>query len=105
MSHPTVSAGYARALLDFAVAQGASAEALQRRSGLDNDALADPDNRVPLQVYKDLMSAAKVMCDDPALPLHLGAARNFTEISVVDHGRGADGAEPIWPPRGRTRPA
>ena len=83
MSHPTVSAGYARALLDFAVAQGASAEALQRRSGLDNDALADPDNRVPLQVYKDLMSAAKVMCDDPALPLHLGAARNFTEISVV----------------------
>jgi AraC-like DNA-binding protein len=83
MSHPTVSAGYARALLDFAVAQGASAEVLQRRSGLDNDALADPDNRVPLQVYKDLMSAAKVMCDDPALPLHLGAARNFTEISVV----------------------
>lgn len=83
MSQPTVSAGYARTLLDFAVAQGASADALYRRSGLDDEMLADPDNRVPLQVYKDLMSAAKALCDDPALPLHLGAAKNFTEVSVV----------------------
>ena len=83
MKQPTVSAGYARALLDFAVSQGAGEGDLLHQSGLDPEALGDPDNRVPLQTYKDLMAAAKDLCGDPALPLHLGAAQNFTEISVV----------------------
>jgi AraC-like DNA-binding protein len=83
VKQPTVSAGYAKALFDFAVRQGASAAELQSRSGLDAAVLGDPDNRVALQVYVDLTAAAKDLCNDPALPLHLGAAQNFTEISVV----------------------
>ena len=44
----TISAGYAKALLDLAVSKGTSSSELIERSGIDPDVLLDQDNRVPL---------------------------------------------------------
>ncbi|WP_347340382.1 AraC family transcriptional regulator [Phenylobacterium glaciei] len=80
---PTVSAGYAKALLDFAVAQGAGRSVLLASSGIAADALSDRDNRVPFASYVALMRSAKVLCDAPDLGLRFGAGTNFEEVSLV----------------------
>ncbi len=109
---PTVSAGYAGYLWRFALARGADADALARRSGsIDPAGLADPDARVPFARYCALMHTAQALCRMPGLALHLGAGNDFREFSVVgldllcgpNHGRGAGRAEPLWPARRRSR--
>ncbi|MCE9521287.1 MAG: AraC family transcriptional regulator [Alphaproteobacteria bacterium] len=80
---PTVSAGYANNLLQFAVSRGANAQTLAQRSGIDLKDLRDPDNRIALAGYIALMNVSKELCRDPALALHLGAAKDFREISIV----------------------
>lgn len=83
MNEQTVSAGYARALLDFAVSRGADAAALLAAAGIAQDELADQDTRLPLRRFKALMDAAKSLCRDPALALHFGASSSFVEMSIV----------------------
>ena len=82
-SAPTVSAGYAHDLLKFAIARGADAARLSEQSGIDPQVLQDPDSRIPFARYMALMTAAKALCRDPALALHLGASKDFTEVSIV----------------------
>lgn len=79
----TVSAGYAGYLMLFALAHGADREELERRSGITAADIADADGRVPFTRYVALMHAAKALCRMPALALHLGAANDFREFSVV----------------------
>ncbi len=83
MSKATVSAGYLKELLDFAVSHGANRRALADIADIPMGSLENPDNRIPMGSYIGLMRAAKQMCDDPALPLRLGAANDFHKISVV----------------------
>jgi len=83
MSDTTVSAGYFKALFDFAVAHGAARKELLTRTQIDPANLSDPDNRLPFDSYVSLTAASKELCDDPALPLRLGANEDFNEISVV----------------------
>jgi AraC-like DNA-binding protein len=83
MSNTTVSAGYFSALLNFAVASGAAKNALLERAEVKQEDLSDPDNRLPFESYIALTHTSKELCDNPALPLHLGAHENFNEISVV----------------------
>ena len=83
MAEPTVSAGYAKALLDFAVHAGADEARLLERAGLDAEVLLDQDNRVPLAHFVDLMRAAKDLTDNPALALEFGADSDFRKWSVV----------------------
>ncbi|HET9229639.1 MAG TPA: AraC family transcriptional regulator [Vitreimonas sp.] len=83
MAEPTVSAGYAKALLDFAVHAGADEARLLKRAGIDAEALLDQDNRLPFARYVDLMHAAKDLTGDPALPLEFGADSDFRKWSVV----------------------
>jgi AraC-like DNA-binding protein len=83
MAEPTVSAGYAKALLDFAISRGASEAQLLRRAQLNGDILADQDNRLPFACYATLMRAAKDETGDPALALRFGAASDFRKFSVV----------------------
>lgn len=83
MAEPTVSAGYARALLDFAVRQGADETLLLQRAGIDPEVLLDQDNRLPFARYVDLMRAAKELTGNPALPLEFGADSDFRKWSVV----------------------
>lgn len=83
MAEPTVGAGYARALLDFAVDQGADAADLHEASQISPDLLLDQDNRVPIAGYKALFRAAAQACDNPALALEFGAISDFRQFSVV----------------------
>jgi len=83
MDRATVSAGYANNLFQFALAHGASPDALAAGSGLDPAQLAEPDNRVPMRLYQALMKTAQRLCDMPWLPLELGASNDFREISIV----------------------
>src|SRR5437016_5519623 len=79
----TVSAGFAAHLMQFAVARGADPQVLADLSGIALAQLEDADRRIPLPSYAALMQAAKELCRAPSLALHLGAARDFREFSVV----------------------
>jgi AraC-like DNA-binding protein len=80
---PTVSAGYALNLMQFAIARGADRGELESRSGVRVADLGNLDDRVPFARYVALMHAAQALCGDPALALRLGAAGDFKEWSVV----------------------
>jgi AraC-like DNA-binding protein len=79
----TVSAGFARALFDFAVTRGADPAVLARAAGLEPAVLEDADRRLPFARYSALMAAAKELTGDPALALEFGAASDFRHFSVV----------------------
>jgi AraC-like DNA-binding protein len=83
MPEPTVAAGVARVLMEFAASKGASRRALAERSLIDAAGLQDPDNRVPFAKYVALMRAGKELCHDPALALHFGETFDCAEISIV----------------------
>jgi AraC-like DNA-binding protein len=80
---PSVSAGFARALLELAVSKGADGPALAARAGLDPAQLEDQDNRIALDDYITLMHAAKRMTGDAALALRFGEAFELAELSIV----------------------
>jgi AraC-like DNA-binding protein len=83
MAEPTVGAGFARGLFDFAVAKGAPREALLAAAGIDAGDLADQEARIPFISYVMLMRTAKAMTGDPALALHFGEAVNIADVSIV----------------------
>jgi AraC-like DNA-binding protein len=83
MAKPTVSAGYARALMELAVSKGASRTALAERSSIDPEELQDEDNRIPFANFVALMRAGKELCKDAALALHFGEAFDIDEFSIV----------------------
>ena len=82
-SGDSVAAGFARALVDLAVSEGADAAELCRRSGLEAADLGNPDGRIPLARYKALMRAGQALTGDPALALHFGEAFDITQLSIV----------------------
>ena len=83
MAETTVSAGYAKALLDLAALKGADPILLAERSGLEPELLDNPDRRVPFRVFQALMLAAKDLCNDPAFGLHFGEQTDFADMSIV----------------------
>ena len=83
MTEPTTSAGYTKALLDFAVKQGVDEVRLLQRAALQAEALEDQDARVPFARYIALTRAAKEETGNPALALEFGAASDFRKFSVV----------------------
>jgi AraC-like DNA-binding protein len=82
-AEPTVCAGFARGLLELAVAKGADRRALAERAGLELDDLADQDARIPFSSYVALMRAGQALAGDPALGLHYGEAVDISEVSIV----------------------
>ncbi len=82
-AEPTVSAGYAKALLDLASARGAPAVEMLRRADIDPILLLDQDNRLPFARFQVLMRAAKTLTGDPALALKFGETSLFAEMSIV----------------------
>jgi AraC-like DNA-binding protein len=83
MPEPTVSAGFARGLIEFAAGRGCDRTRLMSIAGLRPDDLADQDNRVPFARYIALMRTAKALSGDPALALEYGAATDYREFSVI----------------------
>ncbi|MBV9930481.1 MAG: AraC family transcriptional regulator [Alphaproteobacteria bacterium] len=79
----TCAAGFARALVDLAVAGGADRPALLNAAGIEAVDLEDPDRRIPFERYKALMRAAKALTGDEAFALHFGDAFDITELSIV----------------------
>lgn len=84
MAELTIVASGVRALLEFAVAKGASRRALLERSGIAQSDLEHGDNRVPFGKYIALMKAGQDLCNDPALALHFGESVDPTEISFTN---------------------
>ncbi len=79
----SVSAPYARGLVELAVSKGADRQALLGAAGIDAEALANPDGRMALHRYAALMREAVVLSRDPALALHYGESTNIAQFSVV----------------------
>ena len=83
MANPTISAGYPKALLDFAVSRGADRQALLARSHIHHEELLNQDNRIPLANYIALLHAGVALCNEPALALLFGEAVKLPDISIV----------------------
>jgi Arabinose-binding domain of AraC transcription regulator, N-term len=83
MPNPTISAGYPKAFLDFAVSRGADRQTLIERSGIRPDDLNAQDNRIPLANYLALLKAGIELCNEPALSLLFGEAVRLQDISLV----------------------
>lgn len=83
MTEATVSAGYAKSLLDFAVSRGANERNLLTRADVAPAVLDDQDNRLPFDRYAALMHAAKEETGNPALALEFGASTDLRKYSVV----------------------
>jgi AraC-like DNA-binding protein len=79
----TVSAAYAKSLVEVAVAHGADTKALLARAGIDPARLENLDTRLPFERFKVLMRAAKTLLNDPAFALAFGAESRFYDLSIV----------------------
>ncbi len=79
----TIAAGHVLGLIDYAVAQGASRDALLAQSGMDAPMLADHFNRVPLLQYVALLRLVKAACHDPAVALHFAVSSNCADLSII----------------------
>ncbi len=82
-AEPSIAAPFARALLELAVGKGAGRRELLERTGIDEEALADQDSRIPLARWVMLMRVGSEACGDPALALHFGEAFDIGDMSVV----------------------
>ncbi|WP_332773040.1 AraC family transcriptional regulator [Phenylobacterium sp.] len=83
MAESTVSAGFARGLMELAVKKGARRAALAERSGVRLEDLDDQDSRIPFASYVALMRAAKALAGDPALALHYGETVDIAKVSIL----------------------
>lgn len=85
---PTVSAGYAGALADFAESRGAARDALLAGAGLVPEDFVDPDARLPFARFAALMRAGVALTGEPALALEFGAdvdSRRFSIATLIAH--------------------
>ena len=83
MPSATISAGYPRGLIAFAVSKGAERAALLQCSGLSEEELEEQDNRVAVEKYVALFKAAADLSGEPAIALQYGEAVRMQEISIV----------------------
>jgi AraC-like DNA-binding protein len=83
MPSATISAGYPRGLVGFAVAKGADRRALLERSGLSEEELGQQDNRVAVDKYVALFKSAAELTGQPAIALQYGEAVRMQDISIV----------------------
>lgn len=83
MSQLTVAAGFAKGLLDLAVARGAARDALLDQAGIEAADLQDSDGRLPFARYVALMRAGQRLAGDPALALHYGESVDIAQVSIV----------------------
>ncbi|MDB4875317.1 MAG: AraC family transcriptional regulator [Gemmatimonadetes bacterium] len=89
MRELTIAAGVVSALMELAVARGASRKTLSVRSRIDCPDFEDVDSRVPFSKYVALMRAGQELCNDPALALRFGEAVDASELSI-SHAVGAE---------------
>lgn len=79
----TISAGLVQGLLDFVKGCGLDPKPLAEAVGIDFKSRIDPDGRMPLSVYVNLLQAAKLAAGDPALALRYGEQVGMSLVSIV----------------------
>lgn len=95
MAEATIAAGFAKAFVDFAVSKGASRQGLLDRSRIHPEQFTDPDNRVSLAHYIELLKVGIDLCKQPALALWFGEEVRLPDISllgVLGRGESAEDA-------------
>ena len=83
MSDRTMAAGFARAFLDYAVADGAPRDGLLAASGLTDDDLVDQDARIPVAVYQALIATGIETTGDTSLLLRHVLETRLETMSIV----------------------
>ncbi|MGJ8527209.1 AraC family transcriptional regulator [Maritalea sp.] len=83
MKNFTVSAGYAKGVLDYAALRGANKQALLALAQIDENLFDDADNRIPMERYRALILGAKEQCAAPAFALEFCDHMKFEDLSVV----------------------
>jgi AraC-like DNA-binding protein len=83
MGHPTIGAGYPRAMVEFATSKGVDRDTLLQRSGIGAQDLSQQDNRVSVSSYVDLLKVAAELTGEPGITLQFGQAVRMQEISIV----------------------
>lgn len=83
MSNQTMAAGFARAFLDDAVADGAPRDTLLAASGLTEDDLKDQDTRIPVAAYQSLIASGIEATGDTSLLLRHVLETRLETMSIV----------------------
>ncbi len=83
MNSPTMAAGFAAALLAYAVEQGADRAALLTAAGLTEDDLAKQDGRILVSAYHALIGVAIVATGDGALLMRHTIDSKLETMSIV----------------------
>lgn len=82
-AEPTVGAGWPRAFLEFAVAQGASRDQLLERAGIMPEKLDHQDRRILLRQYIALIEAGIDLTGIPELALRFGETVKMEDVTIV----------------------
>ncbi|TDQ63934.1 AraC-like DNA-binding protein [Maritalea mobilis] len=83
MEKGSVSAGYLKSILDYAVDKGASRSALLAAVDLDDAIFADADNRVPMEKFRRMMQLGAAHTNNPAFSLDYCWDMPFVRTSIV----------------------
>ena len=83
MRQATVAAGLVAGLVGYIGRQGRDGLTLAARAGIADGSIGDPDARLPLGAYIDLLRLAQAELDDPALALNWASSVGMHEVSIV----------------------
>lgn len=83
MAQQTVSAGYAKAMFDFAVSSGADEAQLIDQTGFELADFEDLDKRLLMSDYIILVQVAKKLTNDDGLVLHFCEDTNIEKFTIV----------------------
>lgn len=83
MAQETVSAGYAKAMFDYAVSQGVAEDQLFEQTGFEPSDFQDLDKRLLMSDYVILVHIAKKLTNDDALVLHFCENTNIEKFTIV----------------------
>ena len=86
MAKPTIAAGFAAALLDYACGRGVGRAALLSASGLDESDLAAQDARVPLAAYHALIATAIAEMSENRIGSLIAFARSTGLRNYIESG-------------------
>jgi len=79
----SVAAGMVLGLIAHAGSRGADERGLMAMAGLSEASDVDPNQRVPLELYAEVMRAAARQCGDPALAIRFAESTHFADLSIV----------------------
>lgn len=79
----TVSAGYAKGVLDFAMHCGVPSQDLLRAARFDERSFETPENRLPLATLRALFDSASTLLGDPAFALRFGVGVPCAQLTLA----------------------